>query len=146
MESDGQTPVLGTYTHCQRYATPEANREYLNREPTKLHWVFCNQQPYILGIGIWILFGYHTSRWSSGTQPCRQRQKPGICNETSHHVTSAGFKFRSASTWQQPERSVSHVGVSITSASVTLSCLMLVWRIWVWFWMCLWCQGRWRTW
>ena len=95
------TPFFASrYYHCQGYATAETNPEYLNREPTKFHWVFCNQWLYALGTGIWILFGYHRGYWSSGTQPRRQPQNPGICNEMSHHVTNAEFKFRSASIWR----------------------------------------------
>jgi hypothetical protein len=31
----------------------------------------------------------------SGRQPQRRPQNPGICNEMSHHITHAEFKFRS---------------------------------------------------
>ena len=89
--------VLHTYYHCHRMA--ETNHEYLNREPIKFHQVFCNQQPYVLDIRLWILFWYCRGCRSSGTQPRHWPQNPGIYNKMSQHVTDAEFKFCSACFW-----------------------------------------------
>jgi hypothetical protein len=113
-----------SYYHCQGYATAETNYEYLDRDPTKFHRVFCNQRPYVLGIGIWILFWYHRGCRSSGTQPHRRPQKPGICNQMSHqsrmHASSTN-EWNSYVCWLHWRVLMSEF--QFASASVTLSCI-----------------------
>jgi hypothetical protein len=111
------------YYHCQGYATAEKNYEYLDREPTKFHRVFCSQRPYVLAIGISILFGYHRGRRSSGTQPRRRPQKPGICNEMSHQSRMPNSNSVRHPLGDSRDEASSCRSFNLRSAYVTLSCL-----------------------